>query len=251
MAKRVYNRQEISSILAKASELEVSRKGADYSEGLSKDELMKLAAEVGVSIKSMEDAIQSLKTPAFSHSYNWISGTARLENIQQLDTRFTPEFKAAALQHLQESENEIGNTDLKSGMLVWKSQKEMRFTSLKFVEEDNKVRVEYSSNWMPLKIISSVFPAMVLFILTVALTKEMGLAIPVSLLAGLGGAFVGVMGARVWLKFYFNNQKNRMINMLNKLQGLKHKTASGSITIEEYSYSDIEKEVAKQSKDRA
>ena len=217
---RSFNKKEIKNILAKAAELEMSHALDDETENLTEQEILAIAKEAGISTSSIKTALQSNNVPDFDKSFNWLSGTTRIQHLEEFGIHLQSEHIAKVLRMLQSNESELGEAELHPKKLTWNLQREIESTKVSLYEENGKTSFEYSSDWTELKFILATFPFLIMFIVTLIATKGMGFDKFTSLLIAPFGGFIALIGSWIYLKQKFEKQKKNLQATLEQLRNL-------------------------------
>ncbi len=225
-----YSRKEISSILSKAAEIELSKTLNESADELTDTELLELAKEVGISESSMKAAIESAKVPQFDNSFSWLKGTSRLQHSEVFNVPFQKEHMAKILQLLQSSYNHLGETEVHANSLLWDLSSEATTQKFTLKEDKGKTALTYSSDWTTIKIVITIFPFLMAFIITLITVKGMGYDKFTALLFAPFGGMLGLGGAWVYLRHRFNQQKALLNNTLTKIRSLLYSKKEPSIT---------------------
>ncbi|MBO6793758.1 MAG: hypothetical protein JJ895_07605 [Balneolaceae bacterium] len=229
-----YSRKEISSILSKAAEIELSKTLNNSADELTDTELLELAKEVGISESSMKAAIESAKTPQFDNTFSWLKGTSRLQHSEVFNVPFQKEHMAKVLQLLQNNYNELGETEVHANSLIWDTSGEASTQKFTLKEEDGKTALTFSSDWTTIKFITALFPFLLTFIITLITVKGMGYDKFTAIAFAPLGGFVGLGGAWLYLRHRFNQQKALLNNTLTKIRSLLYSKKEPTIKLNDH-----------------
>lgn len=217
--RKKFTKHQISKILAKASEFEVDQNyhsgDHDENDGISKQELLEIGREVGISQKALEHAIHQVKNQT-SETFNWFIGSSELKASTQLEgeaselqiNQFFPELNTFTGQkgHLEQVGNSYDWEQTGNG-----PESIRRIT---IIPKDGKTKVIQYVNWNELRFFSLGLAALLGSIALMILLKSIGLPkstfIPLSPLGGLAG-YIGTMGG---LFYYFNKQKKKFASIM-------------------------------------
>ena len=237
MSREVFNRREIQKILSKAAEFEMARNLDDHANQLTKQELINLASEAGISPESIKSALYSFDAPEFEKTFSWLKGTSRIQYIEEFDTPLESEKSAKVLRLLQSMENELGETELHSKKMEWSSQREAELIKVSLFEENGKTSFTYSNDWTTIKFIVGVFPFILVSMIILIITKGMGFDKFTSLLFAPFGGLLALGVSWIYLKHRFEKQRNKLNSILDQIRALflNNRSESNSIEIDEES----------------
>jgi hypothetical protein len=241
MSGQVFNKKEISEILKKASEIQTQKDLYGDKEGLTKEELVALAKEVGIDQDSLLQAINQKNIPVFENKFNWFKGTDSVQEIQIFDGEVNQKNWDQIIREIRRTTGGIGETNIQGNTYEWMQRfKEIGTRHISLTTENGKTKVQYVFKWTGLKFMSGFFSAMFLFAFVFISLEGSGiaerLAMLFSFLAGGAGWYLN----RLFLKPQFEKKKRTMHRVM---EGLKTELAnsvstSHSIVIEEDAYSE-------------
>lgn len=78
---RTFSKEEISKILAKASKIQAGKDLYGDQPGLTEEELVHIAEEVGIDRDSLLEAIQSPDMPELDSTFNWITASHKIQDV--------------------------------------------------------------------------------------------------------------------------------------------------------------------------
>jgi len=117
-------------------------------------------------------------------------------------------------------ENELGETELHPKKLDWSSQREVESVKVSLFEENGKTSFTYSSDWTIIKFVAGVFPFILMFMITLVVTKGMDFDKFTSLLFAPIGGLMGLGASWMYLKQRFEKQKERLDTTLDQIRGI-------------------------------
>lgn len=239
----VFSKKEISTILAKASEIQTQKDIYGDKEGLSKKELIGIAKEVGVDENSILEALQSIQNPESNAPFNWLRGTSKVQTITTIDRELTSDDWEEIILEIRRVTGGIGKTSEMGKSFEWEQNiKDIGYKHLSLSPKDGKTKIQFVSSWSGVKFIVSFFSFLIPFMITAISQDGSSNTILFSSILAMLGGLTGLGASRVFLKLYFDNQKERA-NSLISVISTKFKNTSGSskITIEEDAYNSVDK----------
>ena len=233
MAGQIFKEKEIRDILRKASEIQTQKELYGDREGLTKEELVALAKEVGIDQDSLLQAINQKNIPVFENKFNWLKGTATVQDIQIFDGEISQENWDQVIREIRRTTGGIGETHVQGNTFDWMQRfKEIGTRHISLTSEHGKTKVQYVFKWTGLKFISAFFSGMFLFAFVFLSLDGSGiserLAILLSFLAGGAGSYLN----RLYLKPQFERKKKTMQRVMEGLRKELSNSDSPSIIIE-------------------
>lgn len=208
---KIFSKKEISQILTKASEIQMTDDTlSDQKEGISKEDLIQIGKEVGISPNVIEQAITSLKNTSHT-KFNWLIGSSELQtkilidhvvDDLQLDQLF-PELNAYTGQK--------GNIEKVGKGYDWEQTENglKNIRRITVVPKDKRTKIIHYVNWNDFRGLglglSAFFGALALALIL----RSFGIPKSTYLILSTLGALVGYFSFMVGLKFYFNKQKKK------------------------------------------
>jgi hypothetical protein len=231
--QKIYSRKKISKILNRASEIQTQKDLYGDREGLTEEELVQLAEEVGIDKESLVTALQEDEINDFSQDYNWYKGTSRIQSVSSVDAEFTPEQWEEVIQEIRKVTGGIGKVTRNSTSYEWEQRRsDIGYKHLTLTPKDGRTKLQMVTSWNALRtmagFIGSFFGAILLLIIfKEAFSKQVGL-----MFAPAGG-FAGFLLSRVFLKGYYENQKKELNKLIQSLSAKIRSLGKGKITIED------------------
>lgn len=187
MAREVFSEQQVSAILRRAVELSEKQNEEGYTPGITKDELIRIAQEVGLSPEHLEQAIREAgSNPEFRKKFNLVE-----EFEEVVDGEIPPENFDVLTPNLRTFGRGSGIRQIGRSLQgrVWTGG---GTGSLTVTSRNGRTRIEGKSN--PLgAVLLSLYPAFIGMVISAGVLGDNHLAsyIPVAI-AGFGAA--GVAG---------------------------------------------------------
>lgn len=244
--QKLFSKKEISIILSKASEIQTQKDLYGDQEGLTENELIELAREVGIDKNSLLEAIQINNESNLDTSYNWIKATSRVQRIVNVDGTFNKEEWEEIVQEIRKVTGGIGKINRVGKSFEWEQRRsDIGYKHFSFTPGKNKTKIQMVSSWGPLKFIGSLMSFFFGFIVVLlSLKSPLGKDTAV-LLAPLGG-LAGLLASRFVLKSYYETQKAQLSGIVKLIANkLRPKPA---IKIEEEEAYDLNQTLSSSSK---
>ncbi len=234
MSNQVFSKQEISDILKKASEIQTQKDLYGDKEGLSKEELIALAKEVGIDQESLLQAINQKDIPVIENEFNWVKGTVSVQDIQVFDGEVNKDNWDQVIREIRRTTGGIGETNIQGNTFEWMQRfKEIGTRHISLTSEHGKTRVQYVYKWNGLKFMTGFFGAMFMFAFIFISLDGSGLSERLAaLFSFLAGGFGWYLN-RLFLKPQFERNKKTMKRVIDGLKKELSKSSSPSITIED------------------
>ena len=231
---KTYSKKEISRILTKASEIQTAKDLYGDQEGLTEEELIHVAEEVGISKEALIEAIDSVDQPTLDEqAYNLIKGTSRIQNISSVKGEFTDNQWEELVLEIRKITGGIGKIHKTGRTYEWEQRKsDFGYKHFSLTPKDGQTRIQMVSSWGPFKMLTGFLSFFLFFVVTLVAVKEISykqMALMIAPFAGLGGFAM----SRFFLKSYYQKQK-RQLAKLNQTLSAKIRSfrSEGSIGIE-------------------
>lgn len=230
--QRTYSKKEISKILNKASEIQTQKDLYGDKQGLSEEELLEVAGEVGIDRDSLLQALESLDSPMVDSSFKWFSGTSKIQDVSYIDGEVNLDNWDDIVQEIRKVNGGIGKTTQKGSSFEWEQRmSEIGYKHFSFTPKDGKTKVQFVSGWSGLKLLTMVLPTFFAFVFALIILKGIGLPkSTASLYAPIASIFGFGLG-RFYLKSYFEKQKILLSSIQKSLNNLIRKADSSNPTI--------------------
>lgn len=153
---RTYSKREISKVLTKASEIQADNDIFDNQEGLTEEELIHVAEEVGISRKALIEAIHFIDQPELdAQSYSLIKGTSRIQNVSTVKREISDEQWGDLVLEIRKVTGGIGKIRQTGKTYEWEQRKsEFGFKHFTFTPKDGQTRIQMVSSWGPFKMLA-------------------------------------------------------------------------------------------------
>lgn len=225
-----YSKKEISKILKKASEIQTQKDLYGDRDGLTEQEILELASEVGIDRASLLEAIHIHDKPEFDQKFKWSKVTSKLQEVTYVDKEMSSEQWEDVVQEIRKVTGGIGKSTQIGNSFEWEQRRrEFGYKHISLTPKDGKTKIQYVHNWTAMKFPILFIPAFLGSVFMLVALK--GIGIPKSsavMFAPLGG-LVAFTGGLTFLKYHYNKEKRRLKNMISAIS--KKITSSGSAKI--------------------
>lgn len=241
--ERTFSKQEIQKILNKASEIQTQKDLYGDRDGLSEDELLNIAQEVGIDQDSLLQALENFENPVLDSSFKWFSGSSKVQDISYVNGEVTLENWDDIVQEIRKVNGGIGKTSQIGASFEWEQRmKEIGYKHISFTPKDGKTKIQFVAGWSGLKLLSTVLPGFFGFVFGLIFLKGIGIPKDISVLFAPISALFGIGLGRVFLKSYFEKQKLILSSIKQSVSKLIRNTGNKSnrITLEEGAYTSEE-----------
>lgn len=215
----IYNKEQFSKIIAKASEIQTAQEMNDEEQGLSESEIIEIAEEIGISKESVLQAFQNLQDPKLTdQTYSLWKGTSKIQHVDIVNGGFTEEQWEELVLEIRKITGGIGKIRKTGNTYEWEQRKtDFGYKHFSLTPSKDKTKIQMVSSWGPFKLITGFLGFFFVFILTLLVVKTLTykeLALMVAPIAGLGGFAM----SRFYLKYYFRKQQTMLKNLSDTLQ---------------------------------
>ncbi len=241
MSGPLFNKKEISQILKKASEIQTQKDLYGDKDGLTQQELVSLAEEVGIDKDSLLEAIANRDVATIDNTFNWIKGTSKVQNIASVDGEISAENWDEVIREIRRVIGGIGKDSNQRGTFEWEQRlKEIGYRHISLTPANGKTRVQYVYSWRGIKFMSNMFGFMIPAMFVAGSLGDSGFPLIAFLaISGIAG-IAGVFTTRIFLKPYFEKQKKLMQSTLQAISRTLKSTGSSSIMFEENAYENAD-----------
>ena len=231
---KTYSKEDISKILNRASEIQTRRDLYGDKDGLTEEELLSVANEVGISKESLLEALDSYDLPTFNERYEWLKATSRLQSIVTTPGEITDEKWEDMVQEIRRVTGGIGKISKVGNTYEWEQRRrDIGYKHISFTPEKGRTKIQLVNSWGGLKFMSTFVSGMIAFTAT-AVALDNSAVSDLALLFAVGAAaVVGFPMSRLFLKSYYENQKVQVQELVNSLTKKLKSSGAPEITIEE------------------
>lgn len=251
---KTYSKKEISKILTKASEIQTAKDLYDDQEGLTEEELIHIAEEVGISREVLTEALNTIDEPDIDkQTYSIVKGTSRIQDVSIIKGEITDDQWEDLVLEIRKVTGGIGKINKTGKTYEWEQRKsDLGYKHFSFTPKEGNTKIQMVSSWGPFKMLTGFLSFFFAFIITLIAVKEISgkeTALLIAPLFGLGGFAM----SRFFLKSYYRKQKAQL-EKLTSVLSKKIKsfgTSASSIKIEDQNvYQTQEKKDSGKAKDR-
>ncbi|MFD2533370.1 hypothetical protein [Gracilimonas halophila] len=215
---KTYTKKEISKVLTKASEIQTAKDLFDDQEGLTEEELIHVAEEVGISRQVLLEALHSIDEPDLNEqTYNLIKGTSRIQDVSTVKGEITDEQWEELVLEIRKVTGGIGKINKTGKTYEWEQRKsDFGYKHFSFTPKNGETKIQMVSSWGPFKTLASFLSFFFGFVVALIPFKEISgkqLALMIAPFFGLGGFAM----SRFFLKSYFQKQKTQLTKLTNVL----------------------------------
>jgi len=240
MSDQLFNKIEISAILKKASEIQTQKDLYGDKEGLTEEELVALASEVGIDKDSLLEAITARDDQSFKNTFNWITGTSKVQNITTVSGEINDEIWDEIIREIRKIVGGIGKDSNHRTSYEWEQRlKEIGYRHISLTPIKGKSKIQYVYSWSGIRFMSNLFGFMIPSVFIGGQLEDTGISLIALLsIAALGG-LSGVLATRLFLKPYFEKQKRLMQSTIQAISQKLKSISNATILIEEDAYEDV------------
>ncbi len=233
---KTYSKKEISKILTKASEIQTAKDLYNDQEGLTEEELIHVAEEVGISKEALIEALYSVDEPDLDdQTYSFIKGTSRIQDVSTVEGEITDDQWEDLVLEIRKITGGIGKIDKVGRTYEWEQRKsDLGYKHFSFTPKNGQTKIQMVSSWGPFKKITGFLSFFFAFIVTLIALKEISgkqIALMIAPFVGLGGFAL----SRFFLKSYYQKQKEQLAKLTSTLSKKirSFENSSNTITIED------------------
>ncbi|XWN37952.1 MAG: hypothetical protein ROO71_03270 [Balneola sp.] len=236
----IYTKKEISKILKKASEIQTQKDLYGDKDGLSEQEILELANEVGIDRASLLEAIHIHDKPGFDQEFIWTKATSKIQEVTYIDGEMPSDLWEDVVQEIRKITGGIGKSTQIGNSFEWEQRREMGYKHISLTPKDGKTKIQYVHNWSALKIPFLFLPAFMGSVILLVALKGLGMPKSTAVMFAPIGGLAAFTGGLVYLRYHFDKQKNRLKSMINSLSKKINSPNTPKIKIEdEEIYNDM------------
>lgn len=215
---KTYTKKEISKVLTKASEIQSAKELYDDQEGLTEEELIHVAEEVGISREVLLEALHSIDEPDLNEqTYSLVKGTSRIQDVSTVKGEITDDQWEDLVLEIRKITGGIGKITKVGKTFEWEQRKsDFGYKHFSFTPKNGQTKIQMVSSWGPFKTLAGFLSFFFGFIVALIAFKEISgkqLALMIAPFFGLGGFAI----SRLFLKSYFQKQKTQLTKLTSVL----------------------------------
>ena len=222
MTNEKFNRKEISRILKIAAELD--HREQQEEEGLTRNELLKLAEEVGIDPNHIETAIQKFR----EHEYEPVSPSFIEENFSYRDTLIldkpiSDKLWEEVVTEIRRINGGIGKTSKLGSTYEWEQRKRnVGYLQVSITPKDEQSRLRISASYQYYAKFLGFIGGIIGFTAFSVLGSELFAAQALKLLTGGFGALAGWSASRFYLRSWMSVKRQMLQSLSHRLTDLFH-----------------------------
>lgn len=232
-SSHTYSQNEIRKILKKASEIQTRKDLYGDKEGLTEEELVELAREVGIDRSSLIAALQDVEMNKLSNQYEWFKGTSRIQSVTSVEGEFDEKQWEELVREIRKVTGGIGKVTQNNTSFEWEQRKsDIGYKHLSLTPKDGKTKLQMVTSWNTLRTMAGFAGAFFGAILILVFFKE-AFSKQIALMFTPFGGLAGFFLSRIFLKSYYDKQKKELNTLIQSLSGKITSFRKGAINIEE------------------
>jgi hypothetical protein len=230
----IYTKKEISKILKRASEIQTRKDLYGDKDGLSEQEILELANEVGIDKASLLEAIHIHDKPDFDQEFKWSKVTSKLQEVTYVDVEMSSEQWEDVVQEIRKVTGGIGKSAKTGKSFEWEQRRgEFGYKHISLTPKDGKTKIQYVHNWTAMKIPLLFMPAFLGSVFMLVTLKGIGFPKSTAVMFAPLGGMVAFSGGIMYMKYYFSREKRRLNNMIRTISKKITSFGGAKISIED------------------
>ncbi|MBO6524569.1 MAG: hypothetical protein JJ971_12130 [Balneolaceae bacterium] len=248
MSDSLYSRKDISKILTRASEIQTRKELYGDKEGLTEEELIQVAGEVGIDKESLIEALGTYDISNLNDDYNWFKATSRIQKIANINGEVSDEDWEAIVQEIRKVTGGIGKVTKTTHSFEWEQRRQNSgYKHISLTPNDGKTKIQLVNSWSGFRFLSTFISCMVAFtIASIALDNSQLSDIALLIAAGSGALF-GFPISRLILSSHYKKQKKQAEDLLQNISAKLRTERETAISIEETEVYESKKESTSES----
>lgn len=230
----IFSKEEISKILKKASEIQTQKDLYGDRDGLTEEEILKLASEVGIDRSSLYEALQTLDAPQFDTAFSWLKATSKIQDVSFVDGEMSSDSWEDVIHEIRKVTGGIGKSSKTSKSFEWEQRRqEFGYKHISLTPHNGKTKIQYVHNWTPLKYSTLFISAFLGSVFVLVLLKGLGMPKSTAVLYAPIGGLTAFAASLTFLRFHFNKEKRRLKNIVSAISKKLRSSNAPNISIEE------------------
>lgn len=231
--QKIYSKKEISRILWKASEIQTQKDLYGDKEGLDQKELVSLAKEVGIDESSLLEALNKLSDQDLEKSFNWLSGTPRIQKIETVEGEISEDIWDEVVQEIRKINGGIGKLIRTKQSFEWEQRmREIGYKHISFSPKKGTTKIQYVSSWAPLRFLTLFMGTFMFGVLSLIFFKGIGFPKEIAVLFSPIGGIIGFTTGMFFLKAKFEKEKKKLVSIINAVSAKVRNVKDAEIKIE-------------------
>jgi len=229
-----YSRKEISKILKKASEIQTQKDLYGDKDGLSEQEILELASEVGIDKASILEAIHIHDKPDFDQEFKWSNVTSKIQEVTYVDEEMSSEQWEDVVQEIRKVTGGIGKSSKIGTSFEWEQRRrEFGYKHISLTPKDGKTKIQYVHNWTALKMPLLFIPVFLGSVFMLVALKGIGFPKSTAVMFAPLGGLIAITGGLTYLKYYYNKEKRRLKDIISSISKKITSSKGARISVED------------------
>lgn len=218
--QKTYSKKDIGRILRKASEIQTQKDLYGDKEGLDQQELVSLAKEVGIDKSSLLEALNKYNEQDLEKSFNWLSGTPRIQKIATVEGEITEDIWDEVVQEIRKINGGIGKLIRTKQSFEWEQRmREIGYKHISFTPKKGSTKIQYVSSWAPLRFLTLFMSTFMFGVLSLIFFKGIGFPKEIAVFFSPIGGIIGFSTGMLFLKAKFKKEKKKLVSIINAVSG--------------------------------
>lgn len=237
----LYTKKEISKILKRASEIQTQKDLYGDKDGLTEQEILELANEVGIDKASLLEAIHIHDKPGFDQEFKWSKVTSKIQEVTYVDGEMSSEQWEDVVQEIRKVTGGIGKSAKIGKSFEWEQRRrEFGYKHISLTPKDGKTKIQYVHNWTAMKIPLLFIPVFLGSVFMLVALKGIGLPKSTAVMFAPLGGLAAFSGGLMYMKYYYSREKRRLKNMISAISKKMSSSGTPAISIEDdEAYNDM------------
>ena len=249
MSDSLYSKKDISKILTKASEIQTRKELYGDKEGLTKEELIQVAEEVGIDQDSLAEALDTYDVTSLGDDYKWLKATSRIQKIAHTKGEVSDEDWETVVQEIRKVTGGIGKVTKTAHSFEWEQRRQNSgYKHISLTPNNGKTKIQLVNSWGGFRFFATMISCMVAFTITSIALDNSQLSDIALLVAAGSAALLGFPISRVILSSHYKKQKKQAEDLLQNISTKLRPEKGKKITIEEDNVYENESQTVSSSK---
>lgn len=234
-SNRTFSKEEISKILALASKIQTRKDLNQDKLALSVEDLQHIAEEVGIDRESLYEAIQVSGIPERDARFRWFRLSSTLLEDQTVAGELTDEAWEDVVQEIRRITGHIGKPAKVGSIYEWEQPESDTGVEkqLSVSPKQGKTKIRFIAQWKAYEIILVYFALFVGAGLGMFLFNLFRLSGASFFTLPILGGLAGLSLSRLYLKRYFEKQKNQYTQIVAAIEKRLRRGASKKTMLDE------------------
>ncbi len=235
MGDSLYSKKDISKILTKASEIQTQKELYGDKEGLTEEELIQVAAEVGIDKDSLIEALGVYDITNLNEKYNWWKAPSRIQKIATVNGDIDEKDWESVVHEIRKVTGGIGKLIKTSHSYEWEQRRQNSgYKHISLTPDNGKTKIQLVNSWGGLRFFSTFISFMAAFTIASIALDNTQLSDIALLIAAGAGAILGFPISRIILSSHYKKQKKQAEELLKSISTkIRPEKDESTIRIEE------------------